>query len=138
VQEYVEHDPDGRDLLPFVEVIDEHGVDTIQHALAHLTPEAGAEIVVSTAHQSKGREWSTVRIADDFVEPQDPELCDAHGDPLPGPIDPGEARLAYVAVTRAQHQLDLGGLSWIHRHPQNPPPANPPDSSRPSDGEVLR
>jgi hypothetical protein len=37
--------------------------------------------------------------------------------PLPVPIEPGEARLAYVAVTRAQHHLDLGGLSWINRHP---------------------
>lgn len=118
VQDYVEHDPDGRDLQPFVDVIDEFGVDTIEQALSQLTHESAAEIVVSTAHKSKGREWSSVRIADDFVEPEDPDLFHCEGSP--GPIDPGEARLAYVAVTRAQHRLDLGGLSWIHRHPQNP------------------
>jgi hypothetical protein len=33
------------------------------------------------------------------------------------PIDDAEARLAYVAVTGPRHQLDLGGLSWIHDHP---------------------
>lgn len=35
----------------------------------------------------------------------------------PWPIDAAEARLAYVAVTRARLGLDLGGLSWIEAHP---------------------
>jgi hypothetical protein len=59
----------------------------------------------------------------DFPEPADPDRTDGNGDPLPAPIDPAEARLAYVAVTRAQHHLDLGGLSWIHRHPDGNPAA---------------
>ncbi|MET8997177.1 AAA family ATPase [Amycolatopsis sp. NPDC004169] len=33
-----------------------------------------------------------------------------------------ESRLAYVAVTRAQHQLDLGALSWANQHPDGSPP----------------
>ncbi|WP_157442262.1 hypothetical protein [Actinoalloteichus fjordicus] len=37
------------------------------------------------------------------------------------PIDPSAARLAYVAVTRARHRLDLGGLFWVHRHPDGNP-----------------
>jgi ATP-dependent exoDNAse (exonuclease V) beta subunit len=41
--------------------------------------------------------------------------------PLPAKIDAAEARLAYVAVTRARHRLDLGGLSWINRHPEGNP-----------------
>lgn len=32
-------------------------------------------------------------------------------------IEPEQARLAYVAVTRAQHPLGLDGLSWINQHP---------------------
>lgn len=132
VQDYVEHDPDGRDLHPFVDVIDEHGVDTITHALARLTHETRADTIVSTAHRFKGREWSSVRIADDFPEPADATDGDTkdsgnRAEPEPGPVDPAEARLAYVAVTRAQHQLDLGGLSWIHRHPQNPITPDPRD-----------
>lgn len=121
VQDYAEYDPDGRDLLPLVEVIDEHGVDVVLDTLGHLSDEASAEVTVSTVHKAKGREWSSVRIAGDFPEPQDPDNCDPEGEPLPGPIDPGEARLAYVAITRAQHRLDLGGLSWINRHPDGNP-----------------
>lgn len=121
VQDYVEWDPDGRDLLPFVEVIDEHGVDLVLQTLAKLTAEARAEVTVSTAHAAKGREWSAVRIAGDFPEPADPEDTTSGGEALPGEIEPSEARLAYVAVTRAQHRLDLGGLSWINQHPDGNP-----------------
>ena len=40
----------------------------------------------------------------------------------PRPIGDAEARLAYVAVTRTRQRLDLGGLSWIHDHPDVTPP----------------
>ena len=123
VQDYAQYDPTGRDLQPFVDVIDEHGVDIVLATLAQLCREHDAEVTVSTIHKSKGREWTAVRIADDFPEPEDPEHTDINGTPLPAPIDPGEARLAYVAVTRAQHHLDLGGLSWINRHPDGNPVA---------------
>jgi hypothetical protein len=121
VQDYVEHDPDGRDLQPFVDVIDEHGVDVVLDVIGRLSEESLADVTVSTVHKAKGREWPTVRIAHDFPEPEDPCEVDSTGEPLPGPIDPAEARLAYVAVTRARHLLDLGGLSWINRHPDGNP-----------------
>ncbi|MEV0115299.1 UvrD-helicase domain-containing protein [Streptomyces sp. NPDC050844] len=121
LQEYAEYDPSGRDLLPLVDLVDEHGVDVILAAVDRLAFEQGADIVVSTAHKAKGREWASVRIGDDFTEPVDPEETDEDGNPLPGDIDDGEARLAYVAVTRARHQLDLGGLSWINEHPDGTP-----------------
>jgi hypothetical protein len=122
VQDYAEYDPDGRDLQPFVDVIDEHGVDVVLDVISRLCDETGADVTVSTVHKAKGREWPTVRIANDFIEPEDPDQeVDTAGEPLPGPIDPAEARLAYVAVTRARHRLDLGGLSWINRHPNGNP-----------------
>lgn len=76
-------------------------------------------MTVSTAHKAKGREWPRVKIADDFTPPQDSDQHDDAGQAVPGPIDDGEARLAYVAVTRTR--LDLGGLSWIHDHPHGTP-----------------
>ncbi|KUL54589.1 DNA helicase [Streptomyces sp. NRRL F-4489] len=127
LREYAEYDPAGRDLLPLVELVDEHGAATVLQALDRLSPEESAQVTVSTAHRAKGREWSTVRIADDFTAPDDLDDCDKDGLPLPGPVDLDEARLAYVAVTRAREQLDLGGLSWINSHPAGDPrPGKPP------------
>lgn len=127
LQDYAEYDPAGADLKPFVDLIDEHGPEAILAAVDRLTPETGADVTVSTAHRAKGREWNTVRIAPDFTPPKDTDQKDANGRPVPGPIDDTEARLAYVAVTRARTRLDLGGLSWIHDHPDG---AAPYDSSR--------
>lgn len=121
LQEYAEHDPAGGDLFPFVDLVDTYGVDAMLTAVDRLSNEQNAEVTVSTAHKAKGREWNTVRISDDFEEPEDDEETDADGKPLPGPIRDDEARLAYVAVTRARHQLDLGGLSWINQHPDGNP-----------------
>ncbi|MFB7555488.1 UvrD-helicase domain-containing protein [Streptomyces brevispora] len=125
LQEYAEYDPSGRDLLPLVDLVDEHGVDVILEAVDKLSDEQGADLVVSTAHKAKGREWASVRIGEDFTEPADQEETDAEGNPLPGDIDDAEARLAYVAVTRARHQLDIGGLGWINQHPDGNPGGNP-------------
>ncbi|MFR0359587.1 UvrD-helicase domain-containing protein [Streptomyces sediminimaris] len=123
LQDYAAHDPAGRDLRPFVDLVDTHGTDAILAAVAQLAPEHQAEVTVSTAHKAKGREWAHVKIADDFTPPKDSDQHDDIGRPVPGPIDDSEARIAYVAVTRARHRLDIGGLSWIHDHPEGSPGA---------------
>lgn len=113
-------DPAGRDLQPFVNLIDEHGPDAILQAVDRLVPEAAAQVTVSTAHKAKVREWARMRIACDFTPPADTEEGNAQGLPIPKPVDEAEARLAYVAVTRARHHLDATGLAWINKHPDNP------------------
>ncbi|MFJ5592431.1 UvrD-helicase domain-containing protein [Streptomyces noursei] len=126
LREYAEFDPAGRDLLPLVELVDDHGADAVLRAMEQLSPERSAQVTVSTAHRAKGREWASVRIADDFTAPDDLDECDEDGAPLPGPVDLDEARLAYVAVTRARSQLDIGGLTWINTHPAGDPrPGSP-------------
>jgi AAA domain-containing protein/UvrD-like helicase family protein len=123
LQDYAEKDPSGRDLAPLVDLVDTHGTDAILHAVAQLAHEEHAQVTISTAHKAKGREWPSVRIAGDFTPPPgDEDRKDDDGNPLPGPIDAGEARLSYVAVTRARYRLDLGGLTWIHHHPDGNPP----------------
>ncbi|MFJ9418449.1 UvrD-helicase domain-containing protein [Streptomyces sp. NPDC101227] len=129
LREYAEYDPAGRDLLPLVELVDEHGTAALLHALHRLSPEESAEVTVSTAHRAKGREWASVRIAGDFTGPDDLDEHGADGKPLPGPIDIDEARLAYVAVTRARARLDIGGLSWINGHPAGDPDPSPARST---------
>ncbi|MGC0344374.1 UvrD-helicase domain-containing protein [Streptomyces sp. SLBN-8D4] len=130
LQDYATHDPAGRDLRPFVDLVDTHGTDAILAAVAQLVPEPQAEVTVSTAHKAKGREWAQVKIADDFTPPKDSDQCDDTGRAVPGPIDDSEARLAYVAVTRTRTRLDIGGLSWIHDHPDGSPA--PPINIAPS------
>ncbi|MFJ5042198.1 UvrD-helicase domain-containing protein [Streptomyces parvulus] len=120
LRDYAEHDPAGRDLQPFANLVDEHGADAILQAVDRLVPESAAQVAVSTAHKAKGREWARVRIAADFAPPSDTDQLDATGRPVPGPVDQAEARLAYVAVTRARRHLDPAGLAWITRHPDNP------------------
>lgn len=123
LQDYAGNDPAGRDLQPLVDLVDTHGTDAILSAVHHLDNEDTADVTVSTAHKAKGRQWGSVRIADDFTPPRDSDEKDSNGRPIPGPIDEAEARLAYVAVTRARHQLDLGGLSWVNNRPDGTPTA---------------
>ena len=112
VQDYAENDPGGSDLQVLVKLIDDHGPETIIDAVRRLSDERYASLIISTAHKAKGREWDTVRIAEDFREPkQDP---DRPGE-LPK-ISPPEAMLAYVAVTRAKLTLDRSGLAWVDQY----------------------
>jgi superfamily I DNA/RNA helicase len=105
VRQYAEEE-DGS-LRVLVKLIDDYGTEDIIAAADGLASEQQAELVVSTAHRSKGREWPTVRIHGDFRAPKP--------DPKTGHIilRREEARLAYVAVTRARERLDNSALAWI-------------------------
>ncbi|MFI6997174.1 DciA family protein [Nocardia sp. NPDC050175] len=129
VQYYASGDPQGGDLLPFVKLIDEHGVEAILAAINKLRDEPDAQLTISTAHKAKGREWRKLRIASDFNEPAKTD------DGQPGPINDDDARLAYVAVTRARLHLDLGSLAWIRNHPAGRPNDESDDSDY--DGEAA-
>jgi superfamily I DNA/RNA helicase len=111
LQDYAAYDPAGHDLQPFVDLIDTHGPDAILAAVSELSEEAHADVTVSTAHKAKGREWPTVRIGNDFPQPQDTDPGTSTAAQAPEVSD-ADARLAYVAITRARHRLDLGGLAW--------------------------
>jgi superfamily I DNA/RNA helicase len=110
LQDYVEHDPAGEDLKRFVDLVDEHGPDGLLQILIKIVKEDEADVVVSTVHKAKGLEWDLVRIAPDFRKPkQDPSLPEGRLPAIPRDL----AMVAYVAVTRAQKQLDPAGLAWV-------------------------
>lgn len=118
VLDYVDQDHGGSDFKVAVNLIERHGAEAIVAAIDASAPENRADVVLSTAHKAKGREWSRVQIADDFPEPKtDEDAVTMPGQPKPTkmPADE-ELRLAYVAVTRAKLHLDRGCLSWIDRH----------------------
>lgn len=102
------YDPAGGDLQPFVDLIDTCGPDAVLAAVDELTDANHADITVSTAHMAD---------REDFPPPKDTDQHDAEGRAAPEPVNNTDARLAYVAVTRARQKLDLEGLSWIDNHP---------------------
>lgn len=109
VLDYVMQDSAGSDLQVAVSLIEKYKPEGVLQILGQLVDEDQADVVLSTAHKSKGREWPKVRIADDFREPR-------RSEDNPHPELPREdAMLAYVAVTRAQLTLDRYGLEWVDR-----------------------
>jgi hypothetical protein len=109
VRHYAAHDPGGSDLATAVKLIDAHTPRGVIAAIDACTSEDRAQLVVSTAHKAKGREWATVRIAEDFPEPKPDTTTSDKRRP-----SREEAMLAYVAITRAKTSLDNTGLTWIH------------------------
>jgi superfamily I DNA/RNA helicase len=103
VQAYVEDDPAGSDLRTMVRLLDGYGTQIVMDALTGLVAEREADVVVSTAHKAKGREWPRVRLAGDFPdeEGQDPS--------------PPELRLMYVAATRAREHLDVSACGAVRK-----------------------
>lgn len=65
----MDNDAAGRDLKPFVDLIDSYGASAVLAAIDAMVDEKNCDTVVSTAHKAKGREWESVLIADDFAEP---------------------------------------------------------------------
>lgn len=110
VQDYAENDAAGADLKVFVNLVDKHGADVIIDALGRLTDERYADVVISTSHKAKGREWRSVRVASDFREPRKDE------DGQRGEIPRENSMLAYVTVTRAKEALDRTGLAWVDQY----------------------
>ncbi|MFI6374193.1 hypothetical protein [Streptomyces sp. NPDC050546] len=59
-------DPSGGDLLALVDIVDEYGPELVLATVRKLHPEREADVVVSTGHKAKGREWPTVKVVTDF------------------------------------------------------------------------
>lgn len=110
---YVEQDPQGDELALMVNLLQEYGLQIILDALDGMIGEEAADVIVSTAHKSKGREWPAVRLAGDFAEPLDR-----------GSGAPGELRLLYVAATRARDALDLRLCEPLADRMRNGPPGS--------------
>lgn len=89
--------PMGGDIKPILKLIDNYGREKLLNTLESTTenPEE-ADVTITTAHKSKGLEWSKVRLANDFKCPSD------QGNPTEE-----ETNILYVAASRALHQLDL-------------------------------
>lgn len=83
------------------------------------TSEKNADVVVSTAHRSKGLEWDTVVLNEDFADITDPLLSDAERT--------DETNLLYVATTRARKLLVRNELLKLLCEPDEPAEVKPED-----------
>jgi UvrD-like helicase family protein len=88
---------EGEDIRMFVQLVEKHGENKLWAAVKGAQDEEEqADLILSTAHKAKGREWDSVRLAPDFLSSR-----------LNG-VDPNaeaEVRLFYVAMTRAKRLL---------------------------------
>jgi superfamily I DNA/RNA helicase len=121
VRDFVDENPDeAQEIKTMVKLVDTFGTRKLIPSLHQVVPEKRADVVVSTAHRAKGREWDNVRLNGDFLHTDD--------------MDWEDLRLAYVAVTRAKKTLDM--TSWetisprVSKHQSEPEP-NRPGKNRP-------
>ncbi|MER6047242.1 UvrD-helicase domain-containing protein [Streptomyces sp. NPDC001793] len=114
LEEFANTEGAGGDLKSFVKLINDHGPDIVIKAVDCLAAEDHADVVLSTAHKAKGREWDTVLVAPDFTQPKPGK------DDLLDPPTHEKAMLGYVTVTRAKQVLDNLGLAWIHQCANGP------------------
>ena len=96
-------DPDIAFLVNIIERYRQHFGDVIhQIENAHYVPEPAADIIFSTIHKAKGREWSHLVVGEDFtLFEKEKGIADLLRE------FPEEFNLLYVAVTRAKSQLHL-------------------------------
>lgn len=122
VEDYCANDQLGGDLRLMVKLVTDYGVDSITSALGRMPQESRADLIVSTAHRGKGREWDTVQLAGDFSDEAREQ--------------PDELRLLYVAATRARQALDVSHCAPLVDL-LDPPPPEPPPAPTPPVSEAV-
>lgn len=91
---------EGDSLRSFVRIVNTYGENSlISHLKSVENLEASADLVISTGHKAKGREWDSVTLASDF----EPRVSKEPPHQLV--LNQEEARLLYVATTRAKELL---------------------------------
>ena len=97
---------EGDHLLTFVKLVESRGERQLMWALNHTVDEEMSDVVVSTAHKAKGREWNEVRLMDDFLRSKPRRAMTDEKSGQNG-HDFAELRLFYVALTRAKLGIDV-------------------------------
>jgi hypothetical protein len=97
---------EGDHLLSFVNLVEGRGERQLMWALNRTVDEERSNLIISTAHKAKGREWKTVRLMDDFLRSQPKARQPRQAQHVSG-HDPAEVRLFYVALTRAKEAIDV-------------------------------
>ena len=105
VKDFVRDDPSGQELQLWVNLFEKYTPHQVLDAVSSTTSLADADVVVTTAHKSKGLEWDVVQLAGDFPK-NDPDKGKT--------INDSDKRLLYVAATRAKKHLDYENCDAVH------------------------
>lgn len=107
---------DDKELKMLIRTIDKYGSD-IPHLIENLKTKAlkqltGKEIILSTAHKSKGLEFPSVVLLDDFSDLK--FEIDVNGKEKRPSVE--DINILYVALTRAEKNLKLNEKTkeWLH------------------------
>lgn len=122
--------PEGEQLQTFVNLVQSHSERQLKWALHNSVEEEKSNLVISTAHKAKGREWENVRLMDDFLK-SNPRAAKAKQETEAERA--AELRLFYVAMTRAKQVIEIPepmlkafGIAGVPGRAQSPAPTKPP------------
>lgn len=95
----------GQDLQPVVKLVESYGARKLLSIFdqVSMNKEENSDVVISTVHKAKGREWTSVLLGSDFRGPEDKGY---HSE---------EGNLLYVAATRGIECLDISGCDPIEQ-----------------------
>lgn len=105
---------EGEHLLTFVNLVESRSERQLMWALNRTVQEENCDIIISTAHKAKGREWSKVRLMDDFLKSQPRRKNQLAEIGRTKGHDPAELRLFYVAMTRAREEIEIAHNVMSH------------------------
>ncbi len=87
---------EGGNLKTLVKIVEKYGVDKLLATLGKMNAsEQDSNLIVSTVHRAKGRQWDKILVVDDFSLTEN------------GEYNKSELNLLYVAMTRARREVQL-------------------------------
>lgn len=112
VENFVEHNP-STDIAPIVKLVSKNEPSVIISVIdrikkIQLDKNHQSDTTITTAHKSKGLEFERAYVHNDFLWNED----DKPNTPL---LEDSEARLLYVACTRAIEKLDISRLEPLFK-----------------------
>ena len=96
---------EGASYQTTVQIMSTYGVHSLKKMLDGLTPlESDSNLILTTAHKSKGKEWPQVEVCDDFASKGRLKIFKQDDYSFSDPAVE-EITLLYVALTRAENSL---------------------------------
>lgn len=102
LMEYCDENPEDLEITGMVKIIEQFGIKSVLASMARCSKELKPDIMITTAHKSKGLEFDNVVINSDYnydIQSLDNIL-----------IDDEELNLIYVACTRAKKNICVAGI----------------------------